>query len=63
MSMHDHKTCYHCDAVLPEKEDPLDALSGAHGQCANCKTFKAAWYADLQQRLCTAPAMPEKTTP
>ena len=61
MSTHDRKTCYHCDAVLPEKEDPLDALSGAHGQCANCKTFKADWYADLQQRTGSTPATEQNT--
>lgn len=44
------KTCYHCDVELAEKVDPLDVLGGQHGQCAACREYKAAWWAEFQAR-------------
>ena len=57
-----NKTCYHCDRVLADKIDPLDPLGGVHGICDGCREWKAAWYADLQQRTGSAAAN-EETTP
>ena len=58
----DNKTCYHCDRVLPEKINPVDALGGVHGQCDGCRDFKAAWYAELQKSACSATAIAEQST-
>ncbi len=61
--MNAQKTCYHCDRVLDEAINPLDPLGGVHGQCQNCREFKAAWYAEFKKSTGNSPATAEKTNP
>lgn len=53
-----NKTCCQCQAVLPELIDSSESLSQISGLCANCAEWKAAWYADLQQRTGSDSATP-----
>lgn len=49
----DHKTCVHCDKVLPERIDALDHFGGLCGLCDGCRAWRKTHDAELQKRILT----------